>query len=102
MTHIREIPFLEEFREDVIKGKKTFTTRSKRYGEPGDTFDAFGRTFKLINVNKRTLRFVRDYLYGVEGCSSPEEFERVWVKIHPRRGFVPDDKKWVHSFIEVK
>ena len=80
-----EIPFSREMAIAAIESRKITTTRSERKGEPGDTFeieDPRGRmmgftTFRLIDIWETTLESVRDFYYRLEGCSSPEEFERV-------------------------
>jgi hypothetical protein len=89
---------MEEFRGPILSGRKTVTTRSKKYGEPGDVLDTpFGRV-RLVKVEKATLGQVRDILWYQEGVESPEAFERVWASIHPGRGFRPDDVRFVHQF----
>ena len=93
-----EIPFNEWSRERLRRGVKRATARRKRYGDPGDMFRAVGRWWILTEVRRVTLREVRDRWWKAEGCDSPEEFEKVWRSIHPRRGFVPNQKVWIHFF----
>lgn len=97
MSKIIKIPFREEFREPMLNGKKTMTTRSKKYGEEGDLFEAFGAFFRLILVSKWPLSLVAEN-YDLEGMDSKEEFIEIWEKIHPRRGYRPDDQRWIHAF----
>lgn len=96
MTRIN-IPFHPMFEKPLRNGTKTMTARTKRKGDVGDTFVAFGRTFILTEVRKVQLHVVRGY-YMHEGCDSPEHFEAVWKRIHPRRGYRPDDWVWLHEF----
>jgi len=96
-----DIPFLERWKSKMLTGHKTATSRSKRYGNIGDTFTCFGVTFQLVDVSKQTLTFVAVHLYDFEGCSSPEQFRRVWEELHPRRGYIGSDKVWVHRFEKV-
>lgn len=56
------------------------------------------RYFEIFSIESRTLEYIRDYLWYAEGTNSPEEFEELWIEIHPRRGFVPADRKYVHWF----
>ena len=56
------------------------------------------RYFEIFSIESRTLEYIRDYLWYAEGTNSPEEFEEIWIEIHPRKGFVPSDRKYVHWF----
>ena len=96
------IPFLPEWKDKMLNGIKTHTCRSKRYGQPGDTFKIFGSTFEVVHVWATTLDDVAINYFDVEGCASPEEFIAVWDKIHPRRRFNPDDVRWLHHFRKAK
>lgn len=92
------LPFLERFRDPILSGLKTVTTRSKAYGKAGDVLDTpFGRV-RLVKVERRALAYVRDALWREEGVSSPVEFERIWNEIHTGRGFREDDVRYVHHF----
>jgi len=95
------IPFKAQWRDAMLTGKKICTSRTKRYGNEGDTFEVFGHTFALIGVEKQTLSWVANNLFYAEGCDTPEAFRRVWDEIHPRRGYVGNDTVWVHYFEEV-
>jgi len=101
MTHIGSIPFKEKFRDAVLTGKKTMTSRNKKYGDVGDTFDAFGRVFILEDVYKCTLSFVKSHFWYQEGCDSPEEFVQIWEEIHPRKGYQPNQQIWLHKWKEI-
>lgn len=96
------IPFLPEWKEAMLSGRKTCTCRSKKYGEVGDQFTIFGATFELVSVEKKSLEQVRDEYWYQEGCDSRAGFEQVWERIHPDRGFVPSDKRWLHQFVKVR
>jgi len=91
------IPFKERFREPMIKGAKTWTSRTKPYGKPGDTFDVFGHTFEIVKTQRRILDDVAEH-YNEEGCASREDFVELWKKIHPRKGFNPWQRVYVHIF----
>ena len=92
-----EIPFLPEFKERMLSGQKTATSRTKKYGDTGDCFLAFGATFQLTNVSKVYLHDVASKFYKEEGFDSPAEFRRCWRRIHPRRnnGGIT---VWLHQF----
>lgn len=93
-----EIPFSEQFRDPMLRGRKNFTTRNKRYGKAGDTFPAFGAGFVLQKVTKIPLGYVARFLYRGEGFDTPEAFIRCWQKLHPRKGYVPGQSVYVHFF----
>lgn len=92
-----KIPFKERFREPMIRGLKTWTSRTKRYGKPGDTFEVFGQEFLIEKVERRTLADVAEH-YKEEGCSSWSDFVDVWESIHRRKGFNTWQRVYVHVF----
>ena len=92
-----KIPFKARFKEPMLKDVKTLTSRTKRYGTYGDTFEAFGHKFEITDVLEATLDTVSAF-WDREGCSSKEDFIEVWIKIHPRKGFVLDQRVFVHVF----
>jgi hypothetical protein len=94
------IPFKERFSEPLKQGIKTMTSRTIRYGCPGDYFFAFGDCYVLTSVEKQTLGFIVDH-WKEEGCDSKEDFLVLWSEIHPRRIFDIQDKFWTHCFLEV-
>ena len=82
---------------------KTCTSRNKKYGNVGDTFEVVllnGNTnhYKLTHVERVTLGFVRDHFYEKEGCDNPKHFEKIWVEIHPGKKFDQNHKVWLHCF----
>lgn len=92
------LPFLPEWRDAMLAGRKTATTRRRPHASVGDTFEAFGRTFRIVAVARMTLWDVESYWWKEEGVSSPVEFEAVWVRLHPRRKFVSTDRVCLHLF----
>ena len=65
---ISRLPFGERFRYPILHGKKICTSRTKKYGNVGDIFEAFGKEFTLIEVEKKSLNEVAYVLYKEEGC----------------------------------
>lgn len=92
------IPFKSYFREPMLNGVKHATSRTKKFGDDGDTFGAFGADFELTEVYQTTLLDVAENYWREEGCSSQSNFENIWKSIHPVKGFVPDQIVWVHWF----
>ena len=76
------IPFLPRFKESMLNGTKTMTSRRKRYGNVGDTFDAFGASFQIVEVGRLTLGDIASF-WKEEGMESLEDFTRTWTQIHP-------------------
>jgi hypothetical protein len=93
-----KMPFLQRFKEPLLNGTKIWTSRSKIMGKPGDTFDAFGAEFLITSVSTCIpLHEVAEH-WIEEGCSSFDDFVRVWEQIHPRKGFDPDTEVVTHTF----
>lgn len=92
------IPFKAYWKQHLLSGSKTCTTRTARYGKVGDTFRAFGAEFVITDLKYTTLQDVRDNYYTKEGCSTPFVFETAWCSIHPAARFKPELKVWLHFF----
>jgi len=93
-----KIPFKEEFKQALLSGEKTKTSRNKKYGKPGDTFAIFGGTFLIESIEKHPLQKVATQWYAEEGCDSPGAFRDVWIKLHPIKGFEAEKEVFVHTF----
>lgn len=105
MANTVDIPFASRFWTLILEGRKTWTSRTKRYGEPGDLLRAFPHTEKQVmlrldKVFRAQLRTVAADHYGEpqEGCASEQDFIALWVELHPRRGWNPGQWVWVHVF----
>ena len=97
-----KIPFREEFREPMLKGQKTATSRTEKYGDVGDTFTAFDALFEITSVHKLHLGTIAKYHFKVEGVASPEAFKQKWAEIHPRKGFDAEQQVFIHFFRRLK
>ena len=97
MTEVK-IPFMERFREPMLNGTKTVTSRTKKYGVKGDWFRVFGAKFVIDRVDSKPLGYVAAVLWEPEGAISNEEFIEIWGKIHPRKGWLPSQMVYVHLF----
>ena len=98
---IVSFPFKEQFRELMLADIKIVTSRTKRYGNEGDTFTAFGQKFILTAVGKRSICTVANDLCAHEGFDSPKAFWDCWKQIHPRKEWTASDEVWVHFFKRV-
>lgn len=92
------LSFLEDFRPAMLEERKTATSRTRKYGSPGDTFAVFGATFVIVEVFQQRLSEVKNELYKAEGCPTPAAFECIYTRLHPRVGFQPDKVVYVHIF----
>ena len=98
-VEIVEIPFNDWSKKALVTLQKRATSRSKKYGNVGDIFVVDNVTYKLLLVVKLPLWFVTTYLFSTEGASDRLEFIRIWEKIHPRKGWIPDTEVWYHFFM---
>ena len=92
-----KIPFKPYFEQPMLEGVKQYTSRSKRMGNPGDRFLAFGKEFALLSVEDVDLYTV-SLLWKEEGCRSREHFIEVWNEIHPRVGYSDMQRVYLHHF----
>lgn len=97
MTEVK-IPFNLWSQDKLLWQLKKATSRYKKYAEVGDEFKIQTKTYYINLVEKLPLWFIRNYLYESEGCKTPEEFVKIWIEIHPKRGFRMMDKVWYHHF----
>ncbi len=95
------ISFLDRFRDAMLNDVKDCTTRMRPMGQMGDRFIAFGAEFELLSIEHVHLGDVADILWKEEGASSRSEFIEIWKTIHPRKGFDPARRAWLHRFRRV-
>lgn len=96
-----EIPFMSLFKDAVLYGRKTCTSRTRKYGEPGDVFTAFGAQFRIVRVERLPLKYVATIYHQEEGFCDASGFISAWRKLHQVRGYVPDQVVYVHFFIRI-
>lgn len=92
------IPFKPYWKEKMKSGIKTCTSRTRKYGDAGDTFNIFDKEFVLTKVEKISLDEVQRLFYKAEGCANSGEFCNVWDSIHPIKGFDGSQLVWLHHF----
>ena len=97
MSLIR-IPFLPRFKDPMLAETKVMTCRTKKYGEPGDSFEAFGALFTVTHVMRMRLGYVISDCFVQEGCVSVQDLQEVWISIHPTKGIDPEQIVWAHCF----
>jgi len=96
MTQIPPPKFHPDMAQLLLAGKKHCTTRSKKLGEPGDTFELKGQTFQIATVREEKFAVIMYDFYRCEGFFSPVDFQMFWIRIH--RGHLPEPGtlKWLH------
>lgn len=94
------IPFLTRWEADMLYGRKTATSRSKRYGDPGDRFKAFGAEFEIVSVELIPLEQIAKAYWNVEGAVSPGDFMAIWSKLH-RGIWNPNRQVYFHRFRKI-
>lgn len=103
MATMKELSFLPEFVAPILQGEKEQTARPNKYGiEKGDDVLAVSKSehkpfakLRIVDVQRRTLGSFDEEDAHREGLPSLDEFIRVWNKIHPWKGFDPDQKVYV-------
>jgi len=93
-----QIPFRPHFKEAIIGGRKTATSRTTKYGNPGDQFEAFGHVFVIDRHERVKLSVVAREHFRAEGFEHPDEFKIEWADIHPSKGYDPNQRIWLHWF----
>ena len=81
-----DLPFMLEFKDRMLSGRKTATTRTRKFGEAGEHFTAFEAEFVFTSVAKVYLQDVVSTSYKEEGFDSQPEFIECWKRIHPWKG----------------
>lgn len=97
----RQLPFTDEMRDAILQGRKTATSRTHRYGHAGDTLDSPAGPIRLVEVRRATLAEVADSHHLEEGFATPEGFRTIWMRLHPRAGWQPEQLVWFHRFERV-
>jgi len=96
------LPFTDDMAQATIEGRKTCTTRPKRYGSIGDVFrveNGFRFETLIFNDMKHiTLQQVAADYYREEGFDSPQGFIDKWCQLHPRSKWVPNQLVWTHFY----
>ncbi len=98
-----DIPFCQDMKRATLDGIKSCTSRTRRFGKPGDTFTlnhvgGASAHFMITSVKKLPIKQVADTLYRQEGFKTPEDFKRLWRQIHPITGYRADTEVYVHYF----
>ena len=60
-TALAQIPFRQTFRESLLSGDKTATTRTRIMVQAGESFEAFGARFEVVDVKRLSLNVVKGH-----------------------------------------
>lgn len=92
------IPFTEEMATLILQHRKILTTRTKRYGHPGDWFRLNTETFLIIGLRHVKLSHPAVDLFPLEGFATSQDFILYWNKFHPEKQYNPENLVWCHLF----
>lgn len=98
---MKKIPFRPEFKNLLLSGEKTATSRRRIYAEPGEYFSAFGENFHVNSVELTKVGEVAKLWFKEEGFSSPEAFLEMWAKIHPHKAYDLTQRVFLHRFTKM-
>ena len=102
MSIPEHVPFKRYFKNRMLTGKKTATSRTKMLGKPGDRFEAFGEWFQFFKVDRMMLGDVAKLFFHEEGFETKEDFLDCWAEIHPRAKFDLTKPVYLHQFVIVE
>lgn len=92
------IPFGDRFKEVMLNGTMTWTSRSRWFGEVGDWFEIFDGVFDIVERKRLPLAKVVYHHWEEGGFGSVEDFKEYWKKLHPKVGYKSDWMVHVHVF----
>ena len=101
MAHIDNFPFSKEMTAALLDGRKCCTSRSKKYGELGDTFNVEGEVFRIVDIVPELLSDITALYYRCEGCRTADEFIDLWKRLH-RGVWNPDRVYYIHFLGHVR
>lgn len=97
MTEI-DIPFNGWSRRRLNAGRKFCTSRTKKYGEVGDTFKMGGQLYEIIKIEPFRYDVIIESFYIKEGADSPGELRGVFKQIFRGKEPEADREFYVHFF----
>ena len=74
------------------------TVRTRRFGRAGDVLSTEVGEVELESVEPVALEIAVEQLYADDGFDSPDDFRRFWKSIHPRAGYRPEQRVYLHRF----
>ena len=106
MSKVVQIPFIPELEEKLVLGKVLMTSRTRRYGDPGDTFTIEylkrPHNFKILGVIKLELEVVAREFHEEHGFKTPNHYREAWKKLHPKKGFIGNKVVTTHIFRRIE
>jgi len=101
IAHEIRIPFKERFTESMEQGIKTRTWRTRRYGNPRDTFLNGQSKYQLTLVERACMGSVPEY-FKEEGFRDKQDAVQTLKEIFPQNGYQPERMGWAHWFRRVE
>lgn len=96
---IIDFPFQPEWQSRMESGQKTCTSRPRTFGRAGLCFVKWGKVYIIVRIEGRRLDDIAANLYKEEGCANPGEFIAWWERLHPKKGWCPNEVVVVHHFM---
>lgn len=97
-----QIPFMAELEQKLAKDKVVMTSRTRRYGDPGDTFTIGYQDkpykFKILGVVRLELEVIARDFHHEHGFETPKDYRIAWKQLHPRKGFIGNQLVTTHIF----
>ena len=91
-----------QFRQQILNGKKVSFTSMEQQADVGDTFDAFGKQFMITEVYHSRLDHVAYCYFEEEGWWSPLRFMQDWNLNNPENRYLPQRMVYLHLFVAKK
>lgn len=95
---MRRLPFDERFHDAIRAGRKRMTVRTRRFGRPGDVLSTEVGRVELEAVEPIALGVAVEQFFADDGFSSPDDFKSFWNALHPRTGYRPERRVYLHRF----
>lgn len=97
-----KIPFIPELEPKLAKGEVVMTSRTRRFGDPGDTFTIEYKKelyhFKILGVIRLELEVIAREFHEEHGFKTPKDYRNAWKGIHPHKGFIGNQYVTTHIF----
>lgn len=75
------IPFKKEMKQAIFEGRKHCTSRTKQYGDIGDTFKLDDKKYMIVDMKIMRMADITLFLNTPEGFSTTQQFEEYLEKV---------------------
>jgi hypothetical protein len=92
----------DRLKQMALDGEVTQLHRGDRYAEPGDRFSVDGTTFRVVEVDERTMGDLTDADARREGSPDLEQYRKRLERAHENFEWNDDDEVIRHRFERVE